>query len=141
MVPALGQDALAADGEVDALAVGLVVDLDAGDELQGLVDGDRPRHRSEDGRLDDRGRGRVLFERDLDARRGDGDLDIRLRLGRGFFLDLRAGRRRLGGVLILESSREAKEDTAKRAVARSSVKAIGEKRAGSLDMRTPPYLN
>ena len=89
---ALGQDALAADREVDALAVGLVVHLDARHELQGLVDGDRPGHRLEDRGLDDRGRARILLERDLDARRGDRDLDLFLGLNRLLFFLLLGGR-------------------------------------------------
>ncbi len=63
---ALGQDALAADGQVDPFAVGLVVDLDARDELEGFVDGDRPGHGLEERRLDDGRGGRILLERDLD---------------------------------------------------------------------------
>ncbi len=86
---------------MDALAVGLIVDLDSRHELEDLVDADRSGHGLQDGRLDDGRRGGVLLERDLHPRRGDGDLDLRL-LGVGvlglFFL---AGRRRFfGGIAV-----------------------------------------
>ena len=101
---ALGQDAFPPDREMDAVAVGLVVDLDPGDELQGLVDGHRPRHRPQDRRFDDRGRGRILLERDLDPRSRDGDLDVGAGAGLLFGRRLLSGgRRRLGLARVLGS--------------------------------------
>ena len=61
---------------MDPLAVGLVVDLDAGDELEHLVDADRPGSGLQQGRLDDGRRRGILLERDLHPGRGDGDLDL-----------------------------------------------------------------